>query len=94
MIKTTAIALILTFSAAGALARQPAPEVQRANFKICAAQDESWMRRFGNYVVSFDFYPALDICHSKSNGRPYGTFHAGCYIDRKWAQAGYYCNSL
>jgi hypothetical protein len=61
-----------------------------ANFQACAAADESWMRRFGQYLVSYDPYEANDIC-ARDNGRSH---RMGCYINGEWLTAGYYCDEF
>lgn len=64
----------------------------KENFKKCAAADESWMRRWGNYWAGDDLYPTLDLCRKKGWPSTNITInHIGCYIDGKWARAGYYC---
>jgi hypothetical protein len=57
------------------------------NFQTCAAQDPSWMSRFGNYLVSYDSYEATRECFYQNMRAE----RMGCYINGEWATAGYYC---
>lgn len=66
---------------------------QAENFKACAANDESWMRRWGSYVVSFDRSGAEAACRNQTWG-PYEVRQTGCYIDGSWVKAGYYCQEV
>ncbi len=60
------------------------------NFQACAANDPSWMSRFGQYLVSYDGYDANEICIAQ-NAR---AMRMGCYLNGEWATAGYYCEEL
>jgi uncharacterized protein (DUF2147 family) len=70
---------------------------QQENFNACAANDASWMSRWGNYVVSFDRSSAYDICRKQAWPQPsirVSARQTGCYIDGAWADAGFYCEVL
>lgn len=69
---------------------------QRENFKTCAANDSSWMRRFGNYVVAFDLKSAYAECQRTSSPGGYGyrVVPTGCYVGGQWLDAGYYCDEV
>lgn len=66
----------------------------RDNFQACAAQDSSWMGRWGNYIVAFDHTSAYAVCNSSSFGSIVTVKRAGCYLSGRWATAGYYCEEV
>ena len=70
----------------------PTPDEMAANFGICNRSDESWWRRFGQYVVAFDLGDAVEACRKEwGHQRPK---LAACNTDGGWLYAGYYCESI
>jgi hypothetical protein len=70
----------------------PTPDEMRANYDICMDSDESWYRRFGQYIVAFDIYDATEACQDIiRNQRPR---LAACYVSSGYIYAGYYCEEI
>lgn len=64
----------------------------RANYDICVASDESWYRRFGQYIVAFDIYDATEACQDQfQKQRPQ---LAACSANGGYIYAGYYCQEI
>lgn len=71
----------------------PSADQMKANYDACLAGDESWHRRWGQYVVAFDLNTATEICH-EPYWVPYEARLTGCKLNGGWAYAGYYCQEL
>jgi hypothetical protein len=82
--------LPLAINAMGSYETPNAEEAAR-NFKYCQASDESWQRRWGQYVVSYDYAEAHKICHANRGLGNVQARDTGCYKDKSWLLAGYYC---
>ena len=85
---TTAILAIGLFSSVGHA--YPDPSKLEANFYKCIKHDESWYRRWGQYIESFDRNVAYRNCRS------YDPIYAdikmaGCRMHGSFHKAGYYC---
>ena len=68
-----------------------AAEMQE-NFATCDQSDESWMRRFGQYLVSFDLGEASDICNAADPSESGPAQVMACRFNGQWLYAGYYCS--
>lgn len=64
----------------------------QANFDTCVNNDESWYRRWGQYVVSFDRRDADQKCREQYPFDNVNPTETGCYSNGSWIAAGYYCN--
>jgi hypothetical protein len=91
MIKALFLSLALVMTAATSLAASRY-DGSEAKVRACAAADESWMRRFGQYIVTYDWYNSNAICRNMDGeGRHPQAYRAGCRIDGRTIIAGYYC---
>jgi hypothetical protein len=64
----------------------------RANFQACNASDESWNRRWGQYLVAFDRDEAFRICRERSwYGAPAEPELMSCKVNGHYVLAGYFC---
>ncbi len=89
MIRSFIFAALVTVTTPFAFANQV-----EENYKVCSTS-ETWMARFGRYVVAFDLQEAYDICYAKAfPQRNVGAKQTGCRIDGEFEIAGYYCQSL
>ena len=71
----------------------PGADEMAANFATCNASDESWYRRFGQYVVAFDSDDAIRACSEQTFG-PQRPRLTGCSTDAGFIWAGYYCEEV
>ena len=89
MIRSIIFAALVTMTAPFAFANQV-----EENYKICSTS-ETWMARFGRYIVAYDLRQAADICYAKAfPQRNVGAKQAGCKIHGEFEIAGWYCQSL
>jgi hypothetical protein len=58
------LALVLTTATSFAGSRY---DGSAAKVRACAAADESWMRRFGQYIVTYDWYNSNAICRNMNS---------------------------
>lgn len=79
----------------GAKSYYPSNVAMLVHFQECVRSDETWMRRWGRYVISFEENEASQICLQGDevrgiprNSRPRAT---GCSINGNWLYAGFYC---
>jgi hypothetical protein len=86
--KIIALILLSSFSAFGS--HFPPKEELAANYQKCMDSDESWYRRWGQYLVSFDIYEAYQICRSVYQNADVDMM--GCRIHHQWYNAGYLCD--
>lgn len=92
MKKVFAVLFIILGLASPALAFPDAAEMQE-NFSTCAQFDESWMRRFGQYLVSFDVGDASEICNAADPSESGPAQVMACRFNGQWLYAGYYCSA-
>ena len=88
MLKATLMTALVAVAASTSFAGQ------RENFNACAANDESWMRRFGHYVVAFNRNAAYDECRKQIWWGESQPRQAVCRLNGAWAKAGYYCEEM
>lgn len=62
------------------------------NYNTCAQIDETWMNRFGQYLVSFDVGDAAEICNADPSMNGPAQVMA-CRFNGQWLYAGYYCSA-
>lgn len=85
---------LLAVSAAPTVALAfPGADEMAANFAICNRSDESWYRRFGQYIVAFDLGDAVKACNAQTFG-PQRPHLAGCNTEAGNLWAGYYCEEI
>jgi hypothetical protein len=95
MFKSILVAALLTASTVAFAKQKESPAQQEQNFKVCVAEDPSWMGRFGKYVISYDLGEAYDICRKKHWPNPkVNAKRTGCHFDGSWHTAGYYCETF
>lgn len=89
----SALALSFFGSSAQAFPKFPNPAEMKANYEACEKGDESWHRRWGQYVVAFDFNEAAKICRDQSwyYGMPDQAELTSCRVNGRWVWAGYFC---
>jgi hypothetical protein len=71
----------------------PNHDEMKANFQTCEQSDESWHRRWGQYVVAFDINAATDAC-SAQFPQPGIPHLAACRVNGRTLYAGYYCEDM
>ncbi len=70
----------------------PTRAEMEANYQVCEKSDESWHRRWGAYLVSFDRNEADKICREQAFPGTTSTPRAmSCSFEGKILYAGYYC---
>ncbi len=87
LLRSFAVLSVIGFSVA-------ATAGSRDNFNSCVQSDSSWMSRWGQYVVAFDRSAAEKKCAANSGWGSFELRSAGCRINGRWLDAGYYCNEL
>jgi hypothetical protein len=91
MFKTVLLSAAIVLTGSAAVAAIPSAIQQQKNFITCKEADSSWMRRFGNYVIAFDYIEASDYCHRWAWPANGAYRQAGCFVDRTYLKAGYFC---
>ncbi|MFL5812881.1 MAG: hypothetical protein ACJ763_04840 [Bdellovibrionia bacterium] len=90
------LALSLFGAAPSAHAFPNAKEMQ-ANYEACEQTDLSWSRRWGQYVVAFDFDEASRICREQlwsELGWRTEPELMSCKVNGRWIWAGYFCREI
>lgn len=91
MKKVLASVLIVLGLASTVMAFPDATEMQE-NYYACGQFDETWMTRFGQYLVSFDLAEASDICNAADPSVSGPAQVMACRFNGQWLYAGYYCS--
>lgn len=87
---TAYFVLALSLLSAPGFASQKDSKDLANNYQACMQSDESWYRRWGAYLVSFDMNEAYRICRSYYQNADVDRI--GCYLDGHWKNAGYICD--
>jgi hypothetical protein len=91
MMKIILASALIVMSLSSTVSAFPNAQEMQQNFNTCVQSDESWMRRFGQYLVSFDLGEAADVCNSDPSLNGPAQVMA-CRSNGQWLYAGYYCS--
>lgn len=86
--------LVLSFSLFQAGAYAETRDELARNYETCESSDESWHRRWGQYVVAFEYNQATELCREQYWPNWAEAHMTGCYHNGAWINAGYYCHEI